>query len=80
MLVLILIIKKIMDLQSKFSNVFPILIDNYTKMIFLNIEIEILIPQRNIDNKDKQSDERYQINMIDDKQSDERDQISNNDE
>ena len=69
-----------MDLQSNFSNVSPILIDNYTKMIFLNIKLEILIPQRNIDNKDKQSDERYQINMIDDKRSDERDQIIKNDE
>ena len=39
------------------------------------MQLEHLIPQRNIDNNDKQSDERYQINIIDDKKSDERDII-----
>ena len=39
-----------------------------------------LIPQRNIDNNDKQTVERYQKIMIDDKKSDERDQISEFDE
>ena len=41
----------------------------------MNIQLEHLRPQRNIENNDKQSDERYQINMIDDKGYDERDQI-----
>ena len=35
-----------------------------------------LRPMRNIDNNDKQNDERYQKKLIDDKESDERDQIS----
>ena len=39
------------------------------------MQLETLIPQRNIQNNDKQSDEIYQINKIDDKESDERDQI-----
>ena len=37
-------------------------------------------PQRNIENTDKRSDERYQINMIDDKISNERDGIGENKE
>ena len=42
---------------------------------FLNMQLEILRFQRNIDNNDKQYDERYQINIIGGKESDERDQI-----
>ena len=34
--------------------------------------------QKKIENIDKHSDERYQINMLDDKKSDERDQIDRN--
>ena len=55
-------------------------IHDHRKMKFLNMQLENLRPQINIENNDKQFDERYQINMIDDKKSDERDQISKNDE
>ena len=41
----------------------------------MNTQLENLRPQRNIDNNDKQSDKRYQINIIDDKEYDERDKI-----
>ena len=41
----------------------------------MNTQLENFRPQRNIENTDKQSDERYQINMIDDNESNERDQI-----
>ena len=41
---------------------------------------ENLIPQINIENIYKKSDERYQKNLIYDKESDERNQISKNDE
>ena len=44
------------------------------------MQLENLRLQRNIDNNYKQSDERYQINIIDDKESDERDQIGENKE
>ena len=46
----------------------------------MNMQLEHLIPQRNIDNNDKQSDERYQINMIDVKEYNKSDQISKNKE
>ena len=46
----------------------------------MNMQLEHLIPQRNIDNNDKQSDERYQINMIDVKEYNKSDQISENKE
>ena len=44
------------------------------------MQLENLIPMRNIQNNDKQTDERYQKKLIDDKESDERDQISKFDE
>ena len=44
----------------------------------MNIQLEHLRPQRNIENNDKQSDEIYQINVIDDKESDEKYQIDEN--
>ena len=44
----------------------------------MNMHLEHLIPQRNIENNDKQLDEIYQINIIDDKESDERDHIDEN--
>ena len=44
------------------------------------MKLEILRHQRNIENNDKQSDGKYQINMTDDKEYDERNQISKNDE
>ena len=53
----------------------PTVIYDYTQKI-LNILLENLRPQRNIENTVKQSDERYQINIIDDKEYNERYQIS----
>ena len=41
---------------------------------------ESLIPQRDIDINDKQTDERNQKNMINDKESDEKYQITRNNE
>ena len=46
----------------------------------MNKKPEIFIPQRNIENIDKQYDERCQINMIDDKKYDERRQVGENKE
>ena len=46
----------------------------------MNIQLESLRPQINLENNDKQSDERYQINIIDDKESVDRDQIGENKE
>ena len=54
----------------------PTVIDDCTKNKFLNMQLEISIPMRNIDNNDKKTDERYQNKLIDDKESDERDRIS----
>ena len=53
---------------------------DYTKNKFLNMQQENLMRQINIENNDKQYDERYQINMIEDKEYDERDQICENKE
>ena len=39
-------------------------IDDYTKNKCLNMQLENLIPNRDIKDDNKQSDERYQINMI----------------
>ena len=58
----------------------PTVIDDYTKNKCLNMQLENLRPIINIENNDKKTDERYQINLIDDKESDERDQISKFDE
>ena len=62
------------------SNIARTLIDDYTKKEFLNTQLEILRPQKNIENNDKQSDEKYQINMIDDKESNEKYHIGENKE
>ena len=53
----------------------PTVIYDYTKSKQMNMQLQNLRPQINIDNNDKQSDERYQINMIDDKGYDERDRV-----
>ena len=42
------------------------------------MQLEHLRPQINIENNDKQSDERYQINMIDDNEYDEKYHIGEN--
>ena len=44
-------------------------------LFFLNIQLEHLRPQRDIENNGNESDETYQLNMIDNKESDERCQI-----
>ena len=46
----------------------------------MNMQLENLILQINIENNDKQSDEIYQINMIDVKEYNKSDQISENKE
>ena len=46
----------------------------------MNIQLESLRPQINLENNDKQSDEIYQINIIDDKESNEIDHISEKNE
>ena len=52
----------------------------YTENKFLNMQQDHLIPQRNIENNDKQTDERYHNILIDEKESDKKYQISKNDE
>ena len=66
--------------RGSFFKISPTVIDDYTKKIFLDMQLEKLRPQKNIENNDKKSNERYKINMIDEKYSDGRDQISKNDE
>ena len=44
------------------------------------MQLENLRPKRNIENNDKQSYKRYQINMIDHKESDDRYHMSENKE
>ena len=68
MLVIMLMIKKIMGLQVHIKPPPPpTVIYDYTKQKCLNMQLENLRPERNIDNNDKQTDERYQRNLIDDK-------------
>ena len=55
-------------------------IDGYTKKKSLKMQLEKFRPQRNIEKNDKESDERYRINMIDDKEYDEKYQIGKNKE
>ena len=45
----------------------PTNIDDYTKHKFLNMQRENLRPQRNIENNDKKTDERYKKKLIDEK-------------
>ena len=45
----------------------PTVIDEYTEKKFLDMQLEDLIPKKNIENNDKQTDERYQKILIDDK-------------
>ena len=44
------------------------------------MQLENLILQKNIENNDKKTDERYQIIMINNSESDERDKIGENKE
>ena len=65
---------------GSYFKILPTVIDDYTKNKFLNMQLENLRPMINIENNDKETDERYQKKLIDDKESDERDQISKFDE
>ena len=58
----------------------PTNIDDYTQNKLLNMKQENLRTKINIEINDKQTDKRYQKNIIDDKEYDKRDQISKNDE
>ena len=56
---------------------------NYEKRVNNDIEVLKLVKlssQKNVDNIEKESDERNRVDMSDDKDSDERYQISKNDE
>ena len=65
---------------GSYFNISPTVIDDYTKKKLMNMQLEKMISQRNIQDIDKQSYERNQINMIDEKVYDERNQIDENDE
>ena len=58
--------------RGSFFKISPTFIDEYTKKKFPNMQLENLIPQINIENNDKKTDEIYEIKMIDDTESDER--------
>ena len=58
----------------------PTVIDDYTEKKLMNMQLENLIPQINIENNDKKTDEIYEIKMIDDTESDERYDIGANKE
>ena len=62
--------------RGSYFNISPTVIDEYTKKNVFNMKLENLRPQINIENNDKQYNERYQINMNDDREPDERYQIS----
>ena len=47
---------------GSYFKIAPTIIDDYTKKTFLNMQLEILRPMRNIENNDKKTDERYQKN------------------
>ena len=79
MLLIMLMIKKIMGFEGNCSKL-PLPLQMTIKKKYLNIHLENLRPQINIENDYKQSDERYQINMIYKKDSDERYQIGENKE
>ena len=66
--------------RGSFFKIAPTVIYDYTKNIFLNMHLEDLIPQRNIENIEKKSDEGNRINMIHENLSDKRNQIGKNDE
>ena len=45
---------------GSYFNISPTVIDDYTKNKFLNMQLKHLRRMRNLDNNDKQTDERYQ--------------------
>ena len=71
--------KNVGFIESYFK-IAPTNIDDYTKDKLLNMQKENLIPQINIENNDRKTDEIYQKNLIDDKESDEKSEISRIDE
>ena len=64
---------------TSFFKIAPTVIDDYLKKL-LNMQLENFRPQRNMENIDKQSDERNQINMIDDREYDDIDKIGRNED
>ena len=52
---------------GSYFKIAPAVIDDYTKNKFLNMQQENLILKRNIENNDKQTDEKYQKLLIDNK-------------
>ena len=52
---------------GSYFKIAPAVIDDYTKKKILNMQLERFRPMINIDNNDKQTDERYQKKFIDDK-------------
>ena len=47
---------------GSYFKIAPTNIDDYTKINFLNMQQEKLRPQKDIENNDKQTDERYHKN------------------
>ena len=80
MLVIMSRIKNIMGVQRHSSNPPLTVIDEYTEKKLMNMQLENLRSQINIENIDKQYDERNRIKMIDENVSDEINQIGENDE
>ena len=65
---------------GSFFKIAPTVIDEYTKKKLMNMQLVNLRFQRNIENIDKQTHERNQINMIEKNVSDERNHIYEKDE
>ena len=51
--------------RGSFLKIIPTVIDDYTENKILNMQLENLRPQINIENNEKQYDERYQMDIID---------------
>ena len=64
--------QKDFGLTGSYFKITPTDIYNYAKNKFLKTHQEILRVQRNIENNEKQNDERYQKHLIDIKKSDKR--------
>ena len=64
--------------RTSFFKITPTVIYDYTTNKLMNMLLEILRPHINIENNDKQSDERNQVNMNDDMESDEINKIGEN--
>ena len=65
-------VKEDYGFRDSYFKIAPTILNYNTKNKCLNMQLENLRLQRNIQNIGKQSDERYQKNMIDDKEYDEK--------